>query len=132
MRKIKFKGVGSDGIMHYGRLSQDRENSTAYYDKYSQRICWSIGTTEYNIPVSNETLSQYTNIDDKYDNEIYENDILETTIDGVMIHAQVVAWHNDGYHMYWNGIYYKIYSCDVKIIGNHFGVEDEQHRNGKI
>lgn len=125
MRKIKFKGVGADNKMYYGRLSQDQKDSTAYYDKSSQRICWSVGTTEYNIPVSNETLSQYINVNDRYDNEIYENDILETMINGVVIHARVMAHGNEGYQMYLNGMYYTIYSCDVEIIGNFFGVEDD-------
>lgn len=125
MRKIKFKGVGVDGKMYYGRLSQDHKNSTAYYDKFSQRICWNVGTTAYNIPVSNETLSQYINVDDRYYNEIYENDILETMINGVVIRARVIARDNEGYQMYLNGMYYIICSYNVEIVGNFFGVEDE-------
>ena len=127
MRKIKFRGVGADGMMHYGRLSQDQKNSTAYYDEYSQRICWNVGTAEHNIPVTNNTLSQYINIDDKYGNEIYEHDMLESVVDGVTICGHVIAWHDDGYYMLCDGIYYTIYSFDVEIIGNIFKVPNAQH-----
>ena len=45
--EIKFRGMDANGIMRYGRLSQDKKDSTAYYEEYSQRICWD----DSNIPV---------------------------------------------------------------------------------
>lgn len=77
--KIKFRGMDANGIMRYGRLSQDKPNSTAYYKEYPQRICWD----NSNIPVKNSTLGQYINLKDKNGKEIYKDDILITNgIDG--------------------------------------------------
>lgn len=72
-RKIKFRGMDVNGIMRYGRLSQDKPGETAYYDEYSQRICFDKYS---NIPVSNKTLGQSTGLCDKNVIEIYEGDIL--------------------------------------------------------
>ncbi len=74
MREIKYRGMDANGVMRYGRLSQDKEESTLYYKDYSQRICWN----DSNIPVSNKTLGQYTNHEDKNEKEIYEGDIILT------------------------------------------------------
>ena len=60
MREIKFRGMDANGNMRYGRLSQDKPNSTVYYTEYSQRICWD----DCNIPVKNSTLGQYTGLKD--------------------------------------------------------------------
>lgn len=70
MREIKFRGLCDNGIMRYGTLSQDKENSTIYYKTHSQRICWD----DSNIPVSNVSLGQYTGLKDKNGVDIYEND----------------------------------------------------------
>lgn len=60
MREYKFRGMCANGTMRYGRLSQDKPNSTVYYKEYSQRICWD----DSNIPVKNSTLGQYTGLKD--------------------------------------------------------------------
>jgi uncharacterized phage protein (TIGR01671 family) len=69
----KFRGIDANGKMRYGRLSQDKEESTAYYKEYSQRICWD----NSNIPVSNLSLGKYIGLTDKNNVEIYTGDILK-------------------------------------------------------
>jgi len=72
MKEIKFRGMDANGVMRYGRLSQDKPNETAYYEEYSQRICWD----NSNIPVKNNTLGQYIGLIDQNDKEIYKDDII--------------------------------------------------------
>lgn len=71
-REIKFRGMDTNGTMHYGRLSQDKENSTAYYKECSQRICWD----NSNVPVTNKSLGQSIGIKDCNQTEVYEGDLL--------------------------------------------------------
>jgi len=79
MREMKFRGMDANGIMRYGRLSQDKPDTTLYFSEYSQRICWD----DSNIPVSNKTLGQYIGGKDDNDKEVYENDIIKCVISGL-------------------------------------------------
>jgi hypothetical protein len=84
--RFKFRGICSNGILRYGRLIQDEENSTAYYKDYSQRIGWITENGGHaTIPVSNKTLSQCTGLKDMGDNLVYENDFIDS--DGVLYHV---------------------------------------------
>ena len=87
MREIKFRGMDANGIMRYGRLSQDKPQSTLYYEEYSQRICWD----DSNIPVKNSTLGQFTGLKDNNGKEIYEGDIIEWKISGYSMSSSWIS-----------------------------------------
>lgn len=93
MRERKFRGMDANGVMRYGRLHQDKENSTVYYEEYSQRICWD----DSNIPVSNESLGEFLGRHDKNEKEIFEGDVV--TI-GAKLNA-VIKYDHCGFVMEW-------------------------------
>ena len=77
MREIKFRGQMVTGEWVYGWLTKDMEGSTAYYPECSYRVHWETeGGGQANGPVKNETVGQYTGMDDRKENPIYEGDIV--------------------------------------------------------
>lgn len=131
MREIKFRGMDVNGVMRYGQLSQDRPNSTAYYDRCSQRICWD----NNNIPVTNESLSQFTGLLDHNGKEIYEGDIVEWKYLKTW-HKNEVRWVGGGFVVTTSGFkddlnepqdlsLVSILSCE--IIGNIYSTPELLH-----
>ena len=77
MKELKFRGLAVDGVMAYGYLAKDKEGTTAYWDEYSQRICWypeSGGSS--NAPVKNGTVGQFVWMEDDEGKELYTGDIV--------------------------------------------------------
>lgn len=102
MREHKFRGMDANGIMRYGRLSQDRPNETIYYQKYSQRICWD----NSNIPISNDTMGEFIGVLDRNGKDIYEGDVwiykcvvLENGKDKFKTAVALVKWEGIGFNL---------------------------------
>jgi uncharacterized phage protein (TIGR01671 family) len=134
---IEFRGMDANGVMRYGRLSQDKPNETIYYKEFSQRIC----CDDSNIPVSNVSLGQFIELFDENEKKIYKGDIVKIKNDkcqiqkaeiiGIVIFAfasygveikQVKTWEN--YNMEAPEIgsiiwfLYLINNKNVEVIGN--------------
>jgi len=118
--EIKFRGMDANGIMRYGRLSQDKKDSTAYYEEYSQRICWD----DSNIPVKNITLGQYVGFMDRSGKDIYDGDIIALRgVDDGQDYYYKVYQSFTGTWMGCNELYYDLRDNDFtkcEVIGNKF------------
>lgn len=136
MRTIKFRGKDSQSKWHYGYLvirlglTYIFEEIWEYYrDSY-------VKTDKFKeIKVLADTIDQFTELYDKYDNEIYEDDIIVWTIyhadfDGLGVlkkdikYKGVVKWHQGGFVLknMEGDDYYSISNLpkveDFEIIGN--------------
>lgn len=125
MRTIKFRGKDSQGKWHYGYLvirlglTYIFEEIWEYYrDSY-------VKTDKFKeIKVLADTIDQFTELYDKYDNEIYENDIIVWTIYKDIKYKCIVKWYQGGFVLeYMEGDGYYSFSNlskteDFEIIGN--------------
>lgn len=124
MREIKFRGKMATGQWVYGLLSEDRPNSTAYYNKCKYRISWfGKDGAEYNAPVLTETVGQFTGLLDKNGKEIYEGDRLSMK-DEVGNKGVVTVGFEDGGFIVFKGLAwrhigdYDVEKNQLEIIGN--------------
>jgi uncharacterized phage protein (TIGR01671 family) len=80
MREIKFRGQMTTGKWVFGLPHLDLPNSTAYFNECSYRICWNPESGgQSNAPIKNGTLCQFTGLQDRNGNDIYENDLVTIT-----------------------------------------------------
>lgn len=119
MRKIKFRGKRLDnGEWVFGNYIK----VTPYKDDDGHRICtqdtWDIHPVEF------ETVGQYTGLKDKNGKEIYEGDIVETSLLGKL---WIIGYKNGAFILsYENSNIHLLYDCTIEngkidfieIIGN--------------
>lgn len=107
-REILFRGKDKLGVWHYGHLHIDtlRED-----DKYYINSSISINNINF-IEVIKESVGQYTGLDDKFGNKIFEKDIVNI---GETEEVDVVSWSDGGEF----AIGFGLFSCfEYEIIGN--------------
>lgn len=116
-REIKFRGKRIDnGEWVYGDLLQPTE----IRDIYEVANCESIDGTRYEVIP--ETIGQYTGLHDKNGKEIWENDIVEITREGIY-EKGIIIFKNGCFFIKSKENLLALYNCElnnykVKVIGN--------------
>ena len=140
MKDYRFRGLTAKNELVYGYLVPDAPNSTAYYNEYSQRICWFPDTGGHaNTPVKNGTVGQFINIVDKNGKDIYEGDIVTSTwytYDEPVTDLVGIVEYCQGWGAFWianyesktfseiNGQGY--YQWDIEVIGNIYEAKEDE------
>ena len=91
-RVILFRGKTKSGGLYYGDLRHDEDGH-----------CYILGRKDFSVEVIPETVSQYTNLDDKTGKRIFEGDIIragehEKSWSGKSFgHLLLVEWNGIGW-----------------------------------
>ena len=123
MREILFRGKDANSKKwRIGDLVQ-----TLMYDKYFYRITVDDGKYISNYSVKENTIGQYTGIDDVHGNKVYEGDIVKVhdNMIGVEDGAEDfigVVYYRDGSFMIITPyqLHYRWMDYTVEVIGNKF------------